>query len=374
MQRDHRKTTSPTACMLLLLPYCTGSSNSSRPTAPPATTYVHAADTALPLLFSTVGRLSGGVCRASGENTGIQPTQVPGRLFDGCLSTKWLDFTGAGPAGSAWAEYRLLPSQDPVTITHYDVISAEDCPERDPCDWVLEVAATTASSGNGGSSSGASSDSEGWVVLHERKGHRFTRRHQLCSFIVPQEARVASRRWRLRITRTAEPSAANSVQLSCWNLYSTQQESREHGLLYLEDSSCQQLQAAEAGGAGDDATAISSNGSVAGVDAAADSRVQCEALSTLKRVLTHAQQQSDSKFFKLSVKASKLQQLLSDPLLQAAVFAAGFRPVLQEAPAGQQHGELALVADDSTSSTVRAAASRLLQLINATSDSAEAAI
>lgn len=59
------------------------------------------------------------------------------QAFDGNLQHKWLDFGGANK-GVTWLEYRLLPSQAAVTITRYSLTSAEDEPNRDPCDFVLE--------------------------------------------------------------------------------------------------------------------------------------------------------------------------------------------------------------------------------------------
>ena len=56
----------------------------------------------------------------------------------GLLTTKWLDFGGGGMQGSAWLELRLLEGTAPAVVVAYDVASANDCPERDPCDWVLE--------------------------------------------------------------------------------------------------------------------------------------------------------------------------------------------------------------------------------------------
>ena len=257
-------------------------------------------------------------------------------------------------------------------LTHYDVIAAEDCPERDPCDWVLE--ATTCSKDTAGSSSDTSSrGSSSWVVLHEVRGHRFSRRHQLCSFIIPQEVRVGSRLWRLRVTRAADPGRATCMQLACWNLYSTPHSCAERQLLYVDDEMCSQLHTAvtaAAAAASQDSTVAEAAANRNGPEAAAvaDSRadhqgVPHEALSTLKRVLLNVQQQSDPKYCKLSVKSGKLQPLLSHRLLLAALLAAGFRPVVQLASAGEQQGELALVADD-TSSWVRAAAAKLLQLLD----------
>ncbi len=59
------------------------------------------------------------------------------QAFDGGLQHKWLDFGGAN-RGVTWLEYRLLPTQPAATVTHYSLTSAEDEPNRDPCDFVLE--------------------------------------------------------------------------------------------------------------------------------------------------------------------------------------------------------------------------------------------
>jgi hypothetical protein len=134
--------------------------------------------------------------------------------------------------------------------------------------------------------------------------------------------------------------------------------------MYLDSAACAQLQslaaaaaAAAVGAATDSAT---TDGSGSDGAAGAVSATQREGISTLNRILANVRQQpADAKYFKLSAKASKLQQLLSQPLLQAAVFAAGFRPVLQEPTATDR--QLALVADDS--SAVRAAAGVLLALL-----------
>lgn len=59
------------------------------------------------------------------------------QAFDGGLQHKWLDFGGANK-GVTWLEYRLLPSQAAVAVTRYSLTSADDEPNRDPCDFVLE--------------------------------------------------------------------------------------------------------------------------------------------------------------------------------------------------------------------------------------------
>lgn len=59
------------------------------------------------------------------------------QAFDGKLSTKWLDF-GAAKQAPAWLEYRCMPDQAPAVVTHYALVSADDEPSRDPCDFALE--------------------------------------------------------------------------------------------------------------------------------------------------------------------------------------------------------------------------------------------
>ena len=59
------------------------------------------------------------------------------QAFDGGLQHKWLDFGGANK-GATWLEYRLLHSQPAVAVLSYSLTSAEDEPNRDPCDFVLE--------------------------------------------------------------------------------------------------------------------------------------------------------------------------------------------------------------------------------------------
>ncbi len=59
------------------------------------------------------------------------------QAFDGGLQHKWLDFGGAN-RGMTWLEYRLLPAQPAAAVIRYSLTAAEDEPNRDPCDFVLE--------------------------------------------------------------------------------------------------------------------------------------------------------------------------------------------------------------------------------------------
>ena len=97
------------------------------------------------------------------------------QAFDGTLSTKWLDF-GGGEGGEAWLEYRLPSSATPLTMSHYDLKSAEDPPERDPASWVLQGSLEEATH--------VGENEITWYTLDERKDVVFDQRHQTLSFAV----------------------------------------------------------------------------------------------------------------------------------------------------------------------------------------------
>jgi peptide-N4-(N-acetyl-beta-glucosaminyl)asparagine amidase len=135
--------------------------------------------------------------RASGENA---PAEVAACVTDGADGTKWLDFSPAG----AWVEYRTVPPQSQVIVARYALKSADDAPERDPAHWALER---------------YDEGLEEWVVMDERRGVRFARRGEQLQFDVERRSRAAAGRVRLRVVTVADPAAANSVQLACWELY-----------------------------------------------------------------------------------------------------------------------------------------------------------
>jgi peptide-N4-(N-acetyl-beta-glucosaminyl)asparagine amidase len=257
------------------------------------------------------GRLNGGAARASADNAAAGETAaaaLEGRMGG---SGKWLAFlpfppqeADADASASAndgnrghWLEYRLpLPSPfGPVALVSlrsYDLVSANDAPERDPCDWALERWC----------------EEEGrWVVADARSGERFSRRHQLRSFFLPEEdddgaAPAKARAWRLRVTRVSDGAAANSVQLGGWSLYGSPAAEKEEAGAELEEPS---------------------------PEAAAD------AARALRALLASSSSSS------VSIPGARALRLAADPAARAALAAAGFRPWLL------QGGEAALVADAS---------------------------
>ncbi|KAF6256382.1 hypothetical protein COO60DRAFT_115705 [Scenedesmus sp. NREL 46B-D3] len=331
-----------------------------------ATSYQRAHDDALPPLFAAAGRITGGACRASGEHRGGQPSQQALRAFDGSLSSKWLDFGGGGSDGAAWLEYQLLPRQDAVILSHYDMVVAEDCPERDPRDWVLECIPERPNADT--SSSGSSSNLDaGWVVLDQRCGEHFHRRHQLRSFLVPEAARIASRQWRLRITCAANPSTANSVQVACLNLYSSivalrvLHGQREQQQWHMQSSSLPQPQGMPlcllyfsldhwcnitrllACGA------AASDGDRASASELHDSVLDTEC-GVVQRIINNMfEYPNNAKFWQLGTRGSKIQPVLRHPSMLALLLQVGFRPMMDLSPevsVTEQH--VRLVADGSS--------------------------
>lgn len=318
----------------------TSSVTASQPLAPP-TMYRLAGDQQLPPVFPAVGRLQGGACRASGEHEGAQQTVQC--LFDGSSNSKWLDFGGGGEGGSAWAEYRLLQEQEPAWVVSYDLVSAEDCPERDPSAWVLEcmrepsaaaangasISRTTTSSTRGatgaagqqqGGTHSSQSTHEEWVVVDERCGESFSGRNKLRTFAVATP--LASRRFRLRVMRTASPAAANSVQLCCFNLYTQPLGSSASPSTSLLDGALQAMQQA---GSGD-----TPPGAQKAVVAQNEAQLLLRIAGNMQRL------PGEAKF--LEVRATKVPALLEQPVALQVLLGLGFRPLLapQRRAAGGQ--------------------------------------
>ena len=66
----------------------------------------------------------------SASTTNSPSNEQPRHAFDNTSNTKWLIFDNDG-----WLQYRL---PEPFVATRYEVASANDFPERDPYNWVLQ--------------------------------------------------------------------------------------------------------------------------------------------------------------------------------------------------------------------------------------------
>ncbi|GIL60556.1 hypothetical protein Vafri_15101 [Volvox africanus] len=283
---------------------------SERPPTRPSTTYLLASDepSDLPVQFSAAGRLSGGACRAAGHN---EMAEVVDRLFDGCTSTKWLDFGGAGPGGSSWVEYRMPIDRQAVVVGDYELVSANDCPERDPADWRLE--AVTEQDFTEGRL-------DAWTTLDQRAGVRFPDRHTVLGFRL-QMPSPPCRRLRLTITATANPRAANSVQLACWNLYSPGPDNGS----YNDNAGSGLLQELR-------------NTVTAAAAAGTSEDRESAGLSLLERMLDNIHREPQALKFR-KVRCAKLTKLLEAPVLAEVLLRyLRFRPLIAPVPAAEGQG------------------------------------
>ncbi|MCG8422068.1 MAG: GH92 family glycosyl hydrolase [Proteobacteria bacterium] len=108
---------------------------------------------------------------ASGENP---PGETAAHGADGDPTTKWLVFADTG-----WIRMTL---KTPVAVRRYAVTSANDVPERDPRDWVLE----------------GSDDTATWTQLDARTGESFAERYEMHQYEFAND--TAYTHYRLRVT------------------------------------------------------------------------------------------------------------------------------------------------------------------------------
>jgi predicted alpha-1,2-mannosidase len=123
--------------------------------------------------------------QASGENP---PNEVAANVFDGNVNTKWLVFQPTG-----WVQGRL---DEPVAVVHYALTSANDAPERDPRDWMLE----------------GSQDGQTWITLDRQTDQLFDERFQTRDYRFENTA--AYLYYRLNITRNRSGGSTTIVQLA----------------------------------------------------------------------------------------------------------------------------------------------------------------
>ncbi|MDX3319688.1 fibronectin type III domain-containing protein [Streptomyces sp. ME03-5684b] len=130
---------------------------------------------------------NGGVLTAQFPESGDESEH---RLIDNDVTTKY--FT---PRPTVWMQYRSTVA---ATLDHYTLTSADDAPDRDPRDWVLE----------------GSRDGTGWTVLDSRQGETFSGRNQTREFSV--DATTAYTYYRLTVTRN---NGSPGFQLAEWELW-----------------------------------------------------------------------------------------------------------------------------------------------------------
>ncbi|XP_020589550.1 peptide-N(4)-(N-acetyl-beta-glucosaminyl)asparagine amidase [Phalaenopsis equestris] len=145
--------------------------------------------------FPRFDRISSGFVLASGEEL---PFGIGTSAFDGSRLTKWEEPNGAK---GCWLLYKVANNQR-LDLESYDVMSANDAPERDPVEWIVE-----------GSNDGGLS----WNVLDKRSSQLFEKRFQRRSFRV--ETRYLCNEFRFSFLSVRDPNATSRFQIGSIDLY-----------------------------------------------------------------------------------------------------------------------------------------------------------
>lgn len=141
-------------------------------------------------------RICSGSVFASGEEF---PLGVVTSAFDGICSSKWEEPNGAR---GCWLVYKLLDGKMHELVT-YELMSANDAPERDPRDWVVE-----------GSDDGGSN----WLVLDKQTSQFFENRYERKTYSITPTG-FLSNAFRFSFQAVRDVKATSRLQLSSIDLY-----------------------------------------------------------------------------------------------------------------------------------------------------------
>ncbi|CAN6911601.1 unnamed protein product [Brassica oleracea] len=146
--------------------------------------------------FLKQNRVCSGSVLASGEEL---PSGVATAAFDGIQESKWEEPNGAK---GCWIMYKTLYNQVQELIA-YEIMSANDAPERDPKDWVLE-----------GSNDGGST----WHVIDKQTSQVFEERFQRKSYKITSPGFQANL-FRFRFLCVRDVNSTSRLQLGSIDLY-----------------------------------------------------------------------------------------------------------------------------------------------------------
>ncbi|XP_010440773.1 PREDICTED: peptide-N(4)-(N-acetyl-beta-glucosaminyl)asparagine amidase [Camelina sativa] len=141
-------------------------------------------------------RVCSGSVLASGEEL---PAGIATAAFDGIQESKWEEPNGAK---GCWIVYKTLYNQMHQLIA-YELMSANDAPERDPKDWVLE-----------GSNDGGPT----WCVLDKQTCQVFEERFQRKSYKITTPGFQANL-FRFRFLSVRDVNSTSRLQLGSIDLY-----------------------------------------------------------------------------------------------------------------------------------------------------------
>lgn len=146
--------------------------------------------------FPRANRLCSGSVLATAEEL---PIGIATSAFDGIHSSKWEEPSGAK---GCWLLYKV-PDDQMRDLEAYDLKSANDAPERDPMDWVVE-----------GSDDGGIS----WCVLDKQSSRLFEKRFQRKTFKVGTRRKCNAVRFHFLSVR--DPKTQSRFQIGSIDLYS----------------------------------------------------------------------------------------------------------------------------------------------------------
>ncbi|KAL8166642.1 hypothetical protein V2J09_008141 [Rumex salicifolius] len=143
-----------------------------------------------------LNRLHSGSTLASGEEP---PLGIATSAFDGTRESKWEEPNGAK---GCWIVYKL-PDKMMHELVAYEIMSANDVPERDPKDWVVE-----------GSEDGISN----WLILDKQTNQMFDGRFQRKIYIIESNG-ILSNIFRFKFLSVRDGYTNSRLQLGCIDLY-----------------------------------------------------------------------------------------------------------------------------------------------------------
>ncbi|KAL9447668.1 hypothetical protein AB3S75_015190 [Citrus x aurantiifolia] len=150
----------------------------------------------LPLL--KLNRIHSGSVLASGEEF---PFGIVTSAFDGTRPSKWEEPNGAR---GCWIIYKVADNKMHELVA-YELMSANDAPERDPMDWVLN-----------GSNDGGSS----WHVLDKQTSQMFENRFQRKTFKIKSTG-FLSNAFRFKFLKVRDVNSTSRMQIGSIDLYAS---------------------------------------------------------------------------------------------------------------------------------------------------------
>ncbi|KAL1558837.1 Peptide-N(4)-(N-acetyl-beta-glucosaminyl)asparagine amidase [Salvia divinorum] len=145
-----------------------------------------------------LNRICSGFILASGEEL---PFGIATSAFDGTRLSKFEEPNGAT---GCWIIYKVLDNRMHELVS-YELMSANDAPERDPMDWILE-----------GSEDGGST----WVILDKQTSEKFDKRFQRKTYEVGSRSFWANA-FRFRFLAVRDANSTSRFQIGSIDLYST---------------------------------------------------------------------------------------------------------------------------------------------------------